>query len=95
MNKVETELLDLMRRAHIPLTRENYIDVAFDEPPTDAEAETLIPEQFQIVSRRADARMEYDEDKHPRDDRGRWTESGGGDESGGRGRGATRAWSRR
>jgi hypothetical protein len=42
-------ILDLMKRHNIPLTRENYLDIAyFGNPPEelDAEAEAELPLEF-------------------------------------------------
>ena len=42
-------ILDLMKRRNIPLTRENYLDIAyFGNPPQelDAEAEAEFPPEF-------------------------------------------------
>ena len=44
-------VLEFMKRNRIPMTRENYLEVAYmDTPPAelDAEAECSLPEQFQL-----------------------------------------------
>lgn len=44
-------VLKKMERDHIPMTRENYLDIAFMGNPPDplsAEQEADLPEQFQL-----------------------------------------------
>ena len=43
-------VLDFMKRHDVPLTRENYLQIAYmgDPPELDAEAEADLPEQFQL-----------------------------------------------
>jgi hypothetical protein len=49
MDDAQREILELMLRAGIPITRENYIALAWDRPEDfggDAEAETLVPKEL-------------------------------------------------
>lgn len=52
MTEAQDELLDLMRRSGIAITRENYIDIAWGQPLPDwtPELEAELPDDLQDFS---------------------------------------------
>ena len=47
-------ILEWMKKNNVPLTRENYLEIAYmgDDPNLDAEAEAALPEEIRRWSRR-------------------------------------------
>jgi hypothetical protein len=67
-----------------PLTAEELADARAEEGDEEAQSEqaaSVVPEIAErlLQMERAAFEAEFDEDKHPRDDRGRWTDGGGGE----------------